>query len=203
MPQQTRSRGRVERILEVTARLVVEGGVESINTRTIAAAADIPVASLYQYFGDREQILLALVERDVADLDQQVKHDLARLPVLSVRTIVETTIRAFVKVYHRNPSLVVIFMHGRTIPAIRDFCRRQNQQMARDLFAVARRSGMVVSDSTGRYAELAVEVCDRLFQIAFERSLRADPLVVDEAVVLVTSYLETHATPAGIAGVST
>jgi AcrR family transcriptional regulator len=192
----------VERILEVTAELVVADGVESINTRSIAAAAEIPVASLYQYFGDKEQILLALVQRDVAEQEAQVNRDLGRLEVLSVRSIVETTIRAFVKVYHRNPSLVVIFMRGRTIPAIRDFCRRHNQQMARELFAIARRSGMVVSDSTARYAELAVEVCDRLFQLAFERSLRADPLVVDEAVVLVTRYLETHATPAGIAGVS-
>ena len=133
MPQQTRSRGRVERILEVTAELVVADGVESINTRSIAAAAEIPVASLYQYFGDKEQILLALVQRDVAELEAQVNRDLGRLEVLSVRSIVETTIRAFVKVYHRNPSLVVIFMRGRTIPAIRDFCRRHNQQMAREL----------------------------------------------------------------------
>ena len=134
MPQQTRSRGRVERILEVTAELVVAGGVESINTRTIAAAADIPVASLYQYFGDKEQILLALVERDVAELTRRSTTTSRRLEVLSVRSIVETTIRAFVKVYHRNPSFVVIFMHGRTIPAIRDFCRAHNQRMARDLF---------------------------------------------------------------------
>jgi AcrR family transcriptional regulator len=191
----------VERILEVTAELVVAGGVEAINTRVIAAAAGIPVASLYQYFGDKEEILLALVERDIAEMDTQVADDLARLSVLSVRTIVETTMRAFVTVYHRNPSLVVIFMRGRTIPQIRDFCRRHNKSMARDLFALARQSGMVVGDSTGRYAELAVEVSDRLFQIAFEKSLRADPLVVDEAVALVTAYLEMHATPAGIAGV--
>lgn len=202
MPQQTRSRGRVERILEVAAELVVDGGVESINTRVIAAAAGIPVASLYQYFGDKEDILLELLRQDVAEMDQQVADDLAALEVLTVHAIVETTLRAFVTVYHRHPALVVIFMRGRTNQAVRDFCRRHNQKRARDLFGLASRAGMVVGDSTGLYAELAVEVTDRLFQIAFETSLEADPHVVDEAIALVSSYLEGHATSAGIAGVT-
>ena len=76
MPQQVRSRDRVERILEVTGELVVAGGVESVTTRAIAAAAGIPVASLYQYFADKESILLALVERDLAEMDAQVAEDL-------------------------------------------------------------------------------------------------------------------------------
>jgi AcrR family transcriptional regulator len=200
VPQQVRSRDRFERILEVAGELVVAGGVESVNTRVIASAAGIPVASLYQYFADKQAILLALVERDVAEMDAQVAEDIAQLPVLSVRTMVETTMRAFVKVYHRRPSYVVIWMRGRTNPAIRDYCRARNRRMARDLFETARRAGMVAEDSTGLYAELAVEVSDRLFQIAFENSLEGDPHVIDEAIELVTSYLETHATPAGIEG---
>jgi hypothetical protein len=51
------------------------------------------------------------------------------------------------------------------------------------------------------YAELAVEVADRIFQLAFESSLTGDPHLIDEGIELVTAYLETHATPAGIAGV--
>ena len=80
----------------------------------MAAAAGVPVASLYQYFADKDSILLALVERDVAEMDAQVAEDLGELPMLSVRSMVETTMRAFVKVYHRRPSFVVILFRGRT-----------------------------------------------------------------------------------------
>ena len=66
VPQQVRSRDRVERILEVAGEIVVADGVEAVTTRAIAAAAGLPVASLYQYFADKEAVLLALVERDVA-----------------------------------------------------------------------------------------------------------------------------------------
>ena len=202
MPQQVRSRDRYERILEATGELVVSGGVESVTTRAIAAAAGIPVGSLYQYFADKESVLLALVDRDVSELEAQVKGDLARLTTLDVRTMVETTIRAFVTVYRRRPALVMIWLRGRTNPEVYGFCREHSRRMARDLFELARRAGMVGDDSTGLFAELAFQVTDRLFQVAFEHSLEGDPVVIEESIALVTSYLETHATRAGIEGVA-
>ena len=201
MPQQVRSRHRFERILEVAAQLVVERGVDSVNTRVIAAAAGIPVASLYQYFADKEEILLALVERDLAEMSGQVAEDVAALDVLSVRGLVETTIRGYVQVYLRRPAFVVVWLRGRTNPVINDFCRAHNRRVASELFEMACRTGMVLDPSNGRYAELATEVSDRLLQVAFEHRLDGDPLVIAESITVVTNYLETHATPEGIAGV--
>ena len=71
-PTQVRSRERVEKILDAASQIVVAGGVEALTTRSIAEAAEIPVASLYQYFADRDEILLALVERDTAEMDEHV-----------------------------------------------------------------------------------------------------------------------------------
>jgi hypothetical protein len=109
--------------------------------------------------------------------------------------------RAFVKVYRRRPGFVVIWLRGRTNATISEFCRAHNRRTAADLFELARRSGMVIEPSIGLYAQLAVEVADRLFQIAFEDSLEGDPHVIEESIALMVSYLETHATAAGIAGV--
>ena len=202
VPQQARSRDRVARILEVAARIVRDQGVESVSTRSVAGAAGVPVATLYQYFADKEGILLALLERDVAELDAQVADDLARLDVLSVRSMVDTTMRAFVDVYRRRPELVTIWFRGRSNPAVGDYCRMHNRRLARRLFEVARSAGMVLPDSDGLYAELAVEVADRIFQLAFESSLEGDVRVINEGIALVTAYLETHTTPEGIAGVA-
>jgi AcrR family transcriptional regulator len=201
VPQQKRSRGRVERVLAAADRLVVSDGVEPLSTRRIAAAAGIPVASLYQYFAGKEAILLALAERDLEAMNEQMAADLATLSTLTVRAMAETVVRSMVAVYRRRPSLVMIFVRGRTIPAVRDFCRRRNRQVARDLFESARQAGMVREPSNVLWAEVAMEIIDRLFQIAFESSLEGDPEIVEEAIVAVTSYLETHATTAGITGV--
>ena len=92
VPQQVRSRDRVQRILEVAGDIVVDKGVEGVTTRAIAAGAELPVASLYQYFADKEAVLLALVERDIAEIDAQIQEDLASLTVLSVRSMVGCTL---------------------------------------------------------------------------------------------------------------
>lgn len=201
VPQQSRSRDRVRRILDVAGQLVVTDGVAALSTRSIADRADVPVASLYQYFADKESILLALVERDVADMDAQVAEDLGELDVLTVRGLVETTMRAFVKVYHRRPSFVVIWLRGRTNVAINAFCRSHNSRIAKELFEFASGAGLVDESAQLLNAELAVEVGDRLFQIAFEDDLLGDPRVIDEGVDLVSSYLERHATTEGLQGV--
>lgn len=201
VPQQSRSRDRVEKILDTAAALVVEQGVEAVGTRSIAEAAAVPVASLYQYFADRDDILLALVERDIEAMDARVQADLGSLPSFSIRTIVEATVAAFVAVYRERPAFVTIYLRGRTNTAIDEFCRAHNRDIAASLFALASDLGLVVQDAAQRHAEIAVEMGDRLFQLAFVTDMQGDPLVIEEAVKVLSAYLELYASPAGLKGV--
>jgi AcrR family transcriptional regulator len=201
VPQQSRSRDRVEKILDAAAAEVVAQGVESVGTRTIAESAGVPVASLYQYFADKDDILLALVERDIEAMDARVQTDLAALTRVSIRSIVEATVAAFVAVYRERPAFVTIYLRGRTNTAIDEFCRLHNREVAAALFDLAAGLGLLVDDARPRHAEIAVEMGDRLFQLAFESDMQGDPSVLDEAVKVLTAYLELYATPAGLKGV--
>jgi AcrR family transcriptional regulator len=201
VPRQERSRRRVEDLLDAAARLVVERGVEALTTRDIAAAAGAPVASLYQYFSDKDDVLLALAQRDMAEMDAQVADDLARIEVLSVATLVRTTMQAFVTVYHRRRAFVEIYLRGRTNLAVHRFGREHNAKIAETLQAFAVDAGLASDDLTAHAAQLAVEVGDRIFQLAFEDSDDGDPATIEEGITLVTAYLERYATPAGLAGI--
>jgi AcrR family transcriptional regulator len=201
-PVQRRSRERVQRILDAASDLIVESGLTALSTRTIAERASVPVASLYQYFADKDEIILALVERDTAEMDEAVAVAVGELGTVSVRTMVTATMRAFVKIYHHRPAFVVIWWRGRSNQAVDDFCRAHNKRIAADLFAFAQGAGLVL-DGTGLWiVELAVEVGDRVFQLAFEHDLRGDERVIAEGIELVTGYVERHSTPAGLAGIS-
>ena len=201
VPQQSRSRDRVEKILDTAAALVVEQGVEAVGTRSIAEAAAVPVASLYQYFADRDDILLALVERDIEAMDARVQADVGGLATFSIRSIVEATVAAFVAVYRERPAFVTIYLRGRTNAAIDEFCRAHNREVAASLFALASDLGLLVEDAEQRHAEIAVEMGDRLFQLAFATDIEGDPLVIGEAVKVLAAYLELYASPAGVKGV--
>ncbi|AGZ40944.1 TetR/AcrR family transcriptional regulator [Actinoplanes friuliensis] len=51
---------RRQQILEVAAEILERDGIQAVSTRTVAAAAGIRAASLYQLFGDKDGLLDAL-----------------------------------------------------------------------------------------------------------------------------------------------
>lgn len=65
-PRQERSQAVVENIVAAAHRLIVEGGVEKLTTNGIAAEAGLSIGSLYQYFPNKEAIILVLAERWLA-----------------------------------------------------------------------------------------------------------------------------------------
>jgi AcrR family transcriptional regulator len=201
VPAQARSRRRVEQILDRAAQLVVSQGVDALTTRDIAAAADVPVASLYQYFSDKEDVLLALAARDMEEMDDQVATDLAELAELAeltVHDVVRTAMLAFVKVYHRRRAFVEIYLRGRTNLAVHRFGRDHNARIAESLRAFALESGLATKGLTEPIALLAVEIGDRVFQLAFEHDDEGDQLIIEEGIAMMTAYLERYATPLGL-----
>ncbi|HYU85288.1 MAG TPA: TetR/AcrR family transcriptional regulator [Kribbellaceae bacterium] len=200
-PSQRRSRERVEKILDAAERIIVEDGADALTTRSCAARAGVPVASLYQYFADRDEIVLSLVQRDIAEMDAAVAAALGRLETLTVRGVIEATMRAYVEVYHRRPAFAVIWWRGRTSAAVYEFGREHNRQTAKALYDLVTTAGLVRPDVDLVIAELAVEVGDRVFQLAFEDDLRGDERLIAEGIDLVSAYIDRFATPAGRTGV--
>jgi AcrR family transcriptional regulator len=196
VPTQERSRRRVAKVLDAAARIVVRDGVEALTTREIAGTAGVPIATLYQYFADKEAVLIALAQRDTDEMDAEVAEALASLEsegILTVASVVRATMEAFVRVYHRRRAFVEIYLRGRTNAAVHRFGREHNQRVAADLLTFARDAGLAGPDLTEQRARLAVEVGDRIFQLAFEHDDEGDPGLVEEGIVLVTSYLERYA----------
>jgi AcrR family transcriptional regulator len=201
VPTQERSRRRVARILDAAGKLVVRDGVEALTTREIAGAAGVPIATLYQYFADKEAVLIALTQRDTDEMDAEVATALADLEEsgsVTVASVVRATMEAFVRVYHRRRSFVEIYLRGRTNLAVHRYGREHNERIATSLREYAVAAGLVGDDLTLERARLAVEVGDRIFQLAFEHDDEGDPGLVEEGIVLVTGYLERYATPKGL-----
>lgn len=192
-PTQRRSRERVELVLDAAAELVVEEGVGGLSTRAIAARAGVPVASIYQYFTGRDAIVLALVHRDTAEMDARVAEAVTGLQHPDVRSVVEATMRAFVSVYHQRPGFVVIWWRSRTNAAVKDFCREHNRRVAAMLHGFAVEAGLLRPDTPVRDVELAVEVGDRVFELAFEHDLHGEESLIARGVDLVSGYLERFA----------
>lgn len=78
-PSQERSRELVDRILVAAARLFEEQGRAKTTTNHIASQAGVSVGSLYQYFGNKEGILVALGHRHLDVVEPALEELSARL----------------------------------------------------------------------------------------------------------------------------
>jgi AcrR family transcriptional regulator len=81
-PSQQRSRETVARILDAAARLLDEQGYAATTTNHVAELAGVSIGSLYQYFPNKDALLVALADRH---LDEAVSAMAGRLADLRVR----------------------------------------------------------------------------------------------------------------------
>jgi AcrR family transcriptional regulator len=64
-PRQERAQDTVEVIFKATAQILQRKGRAALNTNYIAEYAGISVGTLYQYFPDKESILVAIARREL------------------------------------------------------------------------------------------------------------------------------------------
>ena len=76
VPQQDRARQKIALILEAATRLIEHGDIVSLTTNAIAAKAGISIGTLYQYFADKDAILRALVDHEMAGISARVSGEL-------------------------------------------------------------------------------------------------------------------------------
>lgn len=165
-----------------------------MTTRSIADKAGVPVASLYQYFADKEDVLLALVERDMQEMEQQVAEDLALLQDFSVSRVVDATMRAYVKVYQRRRAFVEIWLRGRTNPTINAYGRAIHERIASGVRDTAQYTeGMTEHQLSPKILLLAVDLGDRVMQLAFADDDQGDQEYIDEGITMISAYLQRHA----------
>ena len=84
---------RREHFLDVTADLVVERGVESVTMEAVAAAAGVSKGLGYAYFSNRNELLLALLNRELGELQRRSTEE------IKAASDFEGRIRAALKVW--------------------------------------------------------------------------------------------------------
>ncbi len=201
-PVQRRSRERFERIVRAAEELLVSRGVEALSTREVAHRADIPVATLYQYFADRDAIIFALIERHVTSMDARIASALGSLEIYSIRSVVETTIAAYREAYSDRQSYVVLWFQGRLSADIAAYIRERDDNLADQFHRFAITTGLLRPDVDPLVLRLCFEIADRFLEVAYRHDVAGDDRVVKEGVELIVSHLERYATSAGVAGIA-
>jgi AcrR family transcriptional regulator len=98
-PRQSRSRAKVELMLEAASRLIERDGLDAVNTNRIAELAGVSIGSLYQYFPDKMALIEALAQREMAAVSSQVIAALSGPPPAAPGDRVRQIVRAVFGVF--------------------------------------------------------------------------------------------------------
>ena len=167
-PVQKRSRERVESILQGATELIGAEGVESLSTRSLAAHAGIPVATI-RYFEDMDAIIAAYLDRGLEEIEDAVEHAVLELEWVTFRSMMEAVALAHLRHHQANPEGVPAWFGTRLNAAVQDRVRQLDAQMAASLHAATRGAGFI-EEGPHFGAGLIVRLWDRTFEHIFQMS---------------------------------
>jgi AcrR family transcriptional regulator len=191
-PMQARGQATFEGILDATATLLDEVGGERLTTNLIANAAGVNVATLYQYFPNKQTVLLELFRRLS---DRQVEVTDARLAGLSGASdwprVLGQVIQDIVDLRAKTRGTVALRQLMRSSPDLltheQDYAKHTAATLAQELrnVGVRREQALLV-------ARCAIEATSALLDLWLIETGGRDARIVAEAKALAVSYLAPH-----------
>lgn len=194
-PRQARSQERVNRILDVAEELFASQGYAATTTNAIAAQAQVPIGSLYQFFPDKTAILKALALRYADMLHQEFvlidEAEAVTLPLVDyVNQLIDTTDRFFTD----NPSYYAIFMEVQgTIRELDEIDEATDAKLIQDLASsLAHRDARLEPADYEAIAFVLVKAIGTLLWLALGQEKPFRQRLVVETKRLALQYLQSY-----------
>lgn len=105
VPHQERARATVDALVSATAQVLLKEGYDACTTNRVARVAGVSIGSLYQYFPDKEALVMAVVEQHLTRLREGLEARLLELGGADLPTAIEEMIGAMLEVQRIQPRL--------------------------------------------------------------------------------------------------
>lgn len=190
-PVQGRAQVTVEAILKAAAQILARHGPEAATTNAIAARAGVSIGSLYQYFADREALIVELVRRHVEEMQAVLARALAGLGDQPLPAAIEQLVAAIIAAHQVSPRLHQALhqsLAGTRLDAIDHFERQLEALVAG---ALAARVELALADP-GLTAMLLVRALGGLIRTTLRREPERvnDPALASAMTGMILGTLE-------------
>ena len=194
LPQQPRARRSVERLLEVTAELLEEVGVDRVTTNLVAERAGLNIGTLYKYFPNKYALInalaLAFAEGQIEAMRAYLRHADPAHPWQEVH---DGLIDVLVAFNREHTGAVALQRALLAVPELLAAYRRMNFLTAQELNGFLRRWGVDLPD---RRLDLMVlcmgEASAALLDLAASGEDYAADEIVAEMKAMLKGYIALH-----------
>ena len=116
-PAQARSRATVDAIVEAAAQVFAVLGHAQTTTDGIAERAGVSIGTLYQYFPNKDALLVALFERHLAEVEVHFQALCHTLGNANTDEAVTDMVQRLYALHRSSPALHRIFIETAPLPA--------------------------------------------------------------------------------------
>jgi AcrR family transcriptional regulator len=191
-PMQARGQATFERILDATAELLDKVGTESLTTNLISRTADVNVATLYQYFPNKQAVLLALFKRQNetrVEIGKQMISGLAHSP--DWRRMIANGVQAVAEARRNAGGATALRLAMRSSPDLLEHDRQQSVEIAGTLSRELVEAGLK-PDKALLVARCTIEALTAVLDLWSIESGGKDDRILGEAKELVCDHLASH-----------
>ncbi|MFH7335416.1 TetR family transcriptional regulator [Streptomyces sp. KHY 26] len=187
-PVQRRSAERLARILDACAELLDEVGYDGLSTRAVALRADVPIGSVYRFFGNKRQMVDALAQRNLELFTAHVTERLERSVAGDWRAAMDAVLDEYLAMKRTAPGFSLVDF-GNQIPVGVRRAEPNSRVADRLSELLAAYIGRAPDEDLRRAFLIAVESADTLVQLAFRVDPEGDEAIIRETRELLRAYL--------------
>jgi AcrR family transcriptional regulator len=189
----------VAAVLEAAARIFATHGYAAGTTNRIADAAGVSIGSLYEYFPNKDALLVALMEAHIAEgqaMIERVATDVMRR-CRTLTGVIRPLVQAMVELHARDRALHrVLFEEAPLPPRVRQHLADVERRVAERVAEYLRVQPEVTVPDADLAATVVVQVVEGLTHKLVVHGARGTlDAEVDELVALVTAYLTAPRPP--------
>lgn len=181
-PVQQRARQRREQILQVTAELLEQVGLDDLTTILVAKRLGTSVGTLYHYFPNKHAILYALAERWLEEMSANLKGlEGEDMESLTLKSFVDIAIDRMLEVYKNQQGLLPLVQAMFGIPELRALDEQHDKMIIDSMARQLTRLGITdKKDELERLGREWLELTHALLLVVVnQRKSRADKTLAD------------------------
>lgn len=167
------------KILDAAAAIINEHGVEAATTRAIADRAGVSYPSLYRFFADREEIIDRLCFRHLTDMALLGEAAERTWEIHSIAELFDAELERLVGYYREHPNAARLWLVGRSSTTVLNQVRANMRALADRMHAILINAELIPPDTDPRALLVAVEIGDRILELAYRERNEFDPAILD------------------------
>lgn len=152
-PVQARSRERVERILAAARKVLERDGLEGFSSTAIAREAGVPVGSFYQFFPNREAILVLFYEEYLGFIRAEIEaFETPENIALSWQEFAAAFVAHMRRQEFTTPYILQLYLAIEREPSLRELEQQQMELVADFIVRHMKRYGVRKDEASLRRA---------------------------------------------------